>query len=224
MTGCSAIAGASRSLRSSPSGPKELAVGERPRHAPCRRARRNSRAGACAGCSRSAANTSLVGTATPGLTSTAGKPRQIERRGQHFADAAHHARPRIEADRHVGAGRARRRHQPRIVEREPVGARQQPQRRRGIGRAAAEAGRHRQALVEHEAAELQARDALGERARRLEHQIVGERAGRRRRRPAHRERQRAARREASARRRPRRTPPGFRGRDSRRRAGRGRAA
>ncbi len=47
--------------------------------------------------------------ATPGLTSTAGERRQLERRREHLADAAHQPRARIEADRHVGAGRARRR-------------------------------------------------------------------------------------------------------------------
>ena len=51
----------------------------------------------------------LVGTATPGLTSTAGSVGNRERRGQHLADAAHHAR---RADR----GRpARRRRSPRAA-------------------------------------------------------------------------------------------------------------
>ena len=53
---------------------------------------------------------------------------------------------RIETDRHVGAGRMRRRDQPRVVEREAVRAREQPQRRRRVRRAAAEPGRDRQVL------------------------------------------------------------------------------
>ena len=105
--------------------------------------------------------------------------RQLERLGQDLADAAHHARARIEADRHVGAGRARGRDQPRVVERKTVLAREQAQRRGRIGRAAAEAGRDRQAASSsREAAEPQAFDPLGECARGLEHEIVGRRARR----------------------------------------------
>ena len=59
-------------------------------------------------CARSAANTSLVGTATPRIDQHRRQLRQRERIGQDFADAAHHARARIEAHRHVGAGDARR--------------------------------------------------------------------------------------------------------------------
>ena len=55
------------------------------------------------------AKTCLVATATPGLTNTAGSCGSGKRRRKPFADAAHQARARIEANRHVGAGRARRR-------------------------------------------------------------------------------------------------------------------
>ena len=59
--------------------------------------------------------------------------------------------------------------------------------------AAAQAGRDRQALRQREAAELESLDPLGERARGLEHQIVGDRAGRAGGRPAHGERERSRR-------------------------------
>ncbi len=55
-----------------------------------------------------------------------------------------------------------------------------PQRRGRIGRAAAEPGRDRQVLFEVECAEGDAGNARGERARRLEHEIVGVCAGLRR--------------------------------------------
>ena len=61
-----------------------------------------------------------------------------------LADAAHDARARIETHRHVGADGGRAAVQPRgSSDAQTVGAREQPQRRRRIGRAAAEAGRHR---------------------------------------------------------------------------------
>ena len=63
--------------------------------------------------------------------------------------------------------------QARIVDGETVGLRQQPQRRGGIGRTAADAGRDRQHLVERETADLQTRHAFAEQPRRLEHEIVG---------------------------------------------------
>ena len=72
MIGCSAIAGASRSLRSSADGPKELAVGEDRITLPCPGGDGTDAPVLVAGFSRSAANTSFVGTATPGLTRTAG--------------------------------------------------------------------------------------------------------------------------------------------------------
>ena len=114
-----------------------------------------------------------------GLTSTAGKSRQLERRRQHLADAAHHPRARIEADRHVGAGRARRRHQradrrARGGSPAPAAAApppHRPSRRRARPRPAA--------ACQREAAEPQTLDPLRKRARRLEHQIVGDCARRR---------------------------------------------
>ena len=118
------------------------------------------------------AKTSFVATATPGLTNTAGKRRQIKRRGKFLADAAHQPRPRIEADRHVGAGGARRLVEARIGGRESVGARQEPQRRGGVRRAAAKPSGNRQFLVEMEGARGEAGNARSQRARGLEHQIV----------------------------------------------------
>ena len=144
----------------------------------------------------SVANTSLVGTATPGLTSTAGEFRQRERIGQDLADAAHHARTRIDADRHVGAGRARGREQPRVVERDAVLAREQAQCRRRVGRAAAEPGRDRQALSSVKRPSRKPSTRCGERARRLEHEIVVGGAGRRGGRAGDLECERLARREA----------------------------
>ena len=93
----------------------------------------------------SAANTSLVATGTRGLTSTHGIFGKLQRQ-QRFADAGHDAGARGEAHRHVGAGQLRDLDQARIVERKAVGPRQQPQRRGGIRRAAADAGRDRQTL------------------------------------------------------------------------------
>jgi hypothetical protein len=76
--------------------------------------------------------------------------RQNKRLGQFFADAVHQPRPWIETDRHVGAGCARRFVKPRIIRREIVRSRDEPQRRCRIGRAAADSGRNRQILVEIE--------------------------------------------------------------------------
>ena len=124
------------------------------------------------------ANTSVVATATPGLTSTAAKRRQRERRRQNFADAAHDAR---RADR----GRpARRRRSParRAARRGSSGASRwrapaaaappphRPSRRRGRPRPASR-------LVERESApSLRPVDLRrAARARALQHQIVGDR-------------------------------------------------
>ena len=83
---------------------------------------------------------------------------------------------RIEADRHVGADR---RAPPPPAARssgaKTVGAREQPQRRRRIGRAAAEAGRDRNVLLKQKAPGLEPGDALAQRGERFEHQIVGNR-------------------------------------------------
>ncbi len=170
------------------------------------------------------AKTSLVASATPGLTSTAAKRRQIKRLGKHFADAAHQPCARSQTDRHVGAGGARGLVKARIVGREIVGLRQKPKRGSRVGRAAANPGRDRQVLLQMEGAEHDAGDARGKRARRLEHEIVGVRPRLRRLRPGRP--QAPARRPApkSAGRRSRRTRPGFRSRDSRRRGGRAPAA
>ena len=118
--------------------------------------------------------------------------RYLQRLRQHLADAAHQPRARIEADRHVGAGAPRRLEQPRIVRLQPVGAREQPQRRGGVRRAAADPRRDRQALGQRETAEREARHLLGQRARGLEHEIVVGRSRGRGGRAAHRQRQRAA--------------------------------
>ena len=114
--------------------------------------------------------------------------RQSERSRQHFADAAHDARARIEAHRHVGAGRARGLVETRIVAREgrlraPTAAtprRRRPSRRRARPRPAASCP-----------AETRRGRGLGtarQGAGRLEHEIVGAVAGLRRARPAHRQR------------------------------------
>ena len=84
--------------------------------------------------------------------------RHRQRRGQHFADAAHPPRARLDADRHVGAEPARHLLQPPVIELEPIGAGQQAERGAGIGRPAAQSRRHRQALVQREAPKLQIGD------------------------------------------------------------------
>ena len=124
------------------------------------------------------------------------KRRQRERRGQLLADAAHQARSRIEADRHVGSGRAGGLVEPQIVAREAIRTREQPQRRAGIGRTAAQSGRDRQPLIEVKSAQADVGNTRGERARRLQHEIVGARPRLRGMGPAQRERKLAARRKA----------------------------
>ena len=127
-----------------------------------------------------------------------GQLRERERRRENLADAAHHPCLRIEADRHIGTGQPRGFMQTRVVERDAVVFRQETQRRRSIGGAAAEASRDRQALVERKAAGFQSRDALRQQPRRLEHEIVAGRAGGGRGRPARDEVKRPARRERHA--------------------------
>ena len=119
------------------------------------------------------------------------KRRQAQARAQHLSGAGHHAGARLKANRHVGAGVPRRRQDRRIVERQAVEAGEEPQRRGGIRRAAAEAGRDRQALRQMEGARAQARDAPRERAGRLEDEVV--RLGRRRHSPSGRRRTGSAR-------------------------------
>ena len=104
----------------------------------------------------SAANTSLVATGTRGLTITQGIFGRLS--GSSFSPTpvmsqACEARQTgtsapVSCATSISA---------RIVERQTVQPRQQPQRRRRIRRAAADAGRHRQHLVEGECADLQIR-------------------------------------------------------------------
>ena len=69
--------------------------------------RRQRRQGALSR-SASAAKTSAVDTATPGLTSTSAERGKVRQRRQHVADAARDQRPCRQAHRHVGAERQRR--------------------------------------------------------------------------------------------------------------------
>ena len=80
---------------------------------------------------------------------------------------------RGQANRNIGAGQPRDFSQARIVDRKAIGPCKQPQRGRGICRTAADAGRNRQHFVEREGACFQARHALAQQPRRLEHEIVG---------------------------------------------------
>ncbi len=72
----------------------------------------------------------------------------------------------------------------RIAGRQIIGLRQEPQRRGGVGRAAAEPGGDRELLVELERAHHEAGAARRESARGFEHEIVGIGAGLRCPRPA----------------------------------------
>ena len=132
------------------------------------------------------------------MTSTAGSCGKASGAGKHFADTAHDPRARIEADRHIGAGRARRRVEVRIVARQAVRLGDEPQRRRRVGRTAAQPGRDRQSLVETKGAEDDRRATLGKRARRLEHEIVVALTCLRRARPVHRQPELAAARKAQS--------------------------
>ena len=107
-----------------------------------------------------------------------GQRRQADQRPERFAGAPHHARAAGKADGNVGARRAGG-----VEKRGSSGARligvgEQPQRRRGVRRAAADAGRDRQPLFETEGAEAQILDPLGEIARGAQHEIVVAGAGR----------------------------------------------
>jgi octaprenyl-diphosphate synthase len=102
----------------------------------------------------------------------AGHLRQGQRQ-QRFADAGHHAGARGQAHRHVGPGQSRDVDQADIIDNKVVDPRQQAQRRGGVRRTAADAGRDRQHLVEGELAELEFRDTVAEQLRGLENQIVG---------------------------------------------------
>ena len=166
IAGASAIAAVSRSLR-----PPAMTATSRDR----------SIAGAIVGCGEavprsprpSVRNTAAVATGTPGFASTAKSGGRRKGGPSTSPGPADHAGARLKAHRHVGAGLRRRRQDRRIVSGEAVEAGEQPQRRGGIGRAAAEAGRDRQALRQMESARAQAGHAPRERPRRLEDEVVG---------------------------------------------------
>ena len=100
----------------------------------------------------------------------------------------HHPRLRGKTDRHIGARCGGSFEKPRIIEREPIGAGKQPQRRGRIRRAAANPRRNRQSLHEMKGAKPQAFDTGGEIARRLDDEIAVEIAGSRSSRPGNRSR------------------------------------
>ena len=108
------------------------------------------------------------------------------------ANSRHYARPRIEADRHVGTRCARGVGNAGIIKREPVGLRDEPQRRRSVGRAAAKARAGREPLDQGKTAEREPCDPIGERASGAEHEVVGEGAGAARSRSGHRKQERRA--------------------------------
>ena len=97
--------------------------------------------------------------------------RQIEHRPELFADTAHHPRLGSKADRNVGTGRARGLEETRVVGCKSVEPRQEPQRRRGVGRAAADAGRDRQRLDQCKGADAKPFDTLGQLPRRFDDEI-----------------------------------------------------
>ncbi len=86
----------------------------------------------------------------------------------------------------------------RIVAAESVSARQQPQRRGRVGRAAAEPGRNRQILIEVKRAQDEPGDARGKGACGFEDEIVGVGTGLRRTRPADGQRKLVPRRQNQA--------------------------
>ena len=126
--------------------------------------------------------TGLVSSGWRGLTISAGSGGK-SRTGPSFSPMPLIIRAlRGDADRHIGTRRPRRLKQARIVERKIVGAGEEPQRRGGIGRAAADPGRHRQSLDQGERAEAQAFDPVGQLPRRLDDEVFFRiaRGGRRR--------------------------------------------
>ena len=112
--------------------------------------------------------------------------RQRRRRREPLAHARGERRTAGEAHRHVGAQPRRQIEQLLDRQRHAPQVDQRLQRRRGIGRAAAEAGRHGNALGERERHARRHAGPIGQQARGLQHQIVGfarrapTRAGRRR--------------------------------------------
>ncbi len=111
--------------------------------------------------------------------------RQDEGGGEYFSDAAHNAGPRIETDRNIRAGGARRLVNAPVVETEAVGLGDKPQRRCRVGRAAAKPGAGRQPLEKHKTAQPEALDPLGEGAGSAQHKVVVQRPGPRRHRARH---------------------------------------
>ena len=97
-----------------------------------------------------AVNTSRVGKRHAGIDEDRGQRRQRNRRRQDLSHAAHDARLGSEAHRHVGAGGKRGGGERRMVGGQAVDARQEPQRRRGVGRSATDAGSHRQVFLQTE--------------------------------------------------------------------------
>ena len=138
-------------------------------------------------------NTGLGLNRDAGVDQHGGQGRETQRRAHILSRAAHEFRTRVEADGHVGAGRARGVHQARIALAQFVGAGQQPQRRGGVGRAAANAGGHGQPLGQAERAKGKPRNPCGKLAGGAEHEIVRPRARRLRRGADDFERERGAR-------------------------------
>ena len=103
MTGCQRDGRRLQIVGCSASKPHQLARARELCDAPLRRGRT-----AAAGEAVQPANTALVGSATPGLTSTAGRGGSGSGADRIVRRCRASARARIEADRHVGAGRARR--------------------------------------------------------------------------------------------------------------------
>ena len=122
---------------------------------------------------RRAAKTSGVGSATPGLTSRIAQRRQRRRRRQPLAHARGERGTAGEAHRHVGAEPRGKIEQLLDRQRHPPQIDQRPQRRRGIGRAAAEAGRHGNVLGETKRGARRHAGPVGQQARGLQHEIVG---------------------------------------------------
>ena len=96
---------------------------------------------------------------------------QIERRPQDLAASAHHSRALRKTDRDVGARLLRRLDDGIGLWRQPVQPGEQPERRRRVGRATAEACSDREMLHQVEGAEPQACDAPRESPCGAQHQI-----------------------------------------------------
>ncbi len=134
-----------------------------------------------------------MATADAGIGEHGGQRRQTQRGAEPLAEAGHRRARGIEADRNVGADRCGGVEQARIVGREAVGCGERAQRRGRVARAAAEARGDRQDFQQMEAPEPEPRNALGERARRAQNEIVVGRPGGRGGRPVDRQAQRVRR-------------------------------